>query len=104
MAILKLSKLENHDSRAEAIMTRLIFVIPLVVTTYLWNMIPRWKFQPRGDEKNGLELRAAQPMEFRTLSLRNPDGSFEDIGRVEGSDEYISMMKRLSAPSAKHIR
>ncbi|KAL4881679.1 hypothetical protein BJY04DRAFT_188569 [Aspergillus karnatakaensis] len=40
---------------------------------------------------------------FGTLSIRHADGSFEDIGRVDGSDRYISMIQRLSSPEQKHL-
>jgi ABC-type nitrate/sulfonate/bicarbonate transport system substrate-binding protein len=36
------------------------------------------------------------------VSVRYSDGSFEDLGRVEVSDEYSEMMKRLSKPEAQH--
>jgi hypothetical protein len=37
-----------------------------------------------------------------TISIRQDDGSFQDIGRIEGDASYQEMMKRLSPPSAEH--
>jgi hypothetical protein len=36
--------------------------------------------------------------------MRHPDGGFEDIGLVNGSDNYVKMMKHLSMSSAEHPR
>ncbi|KAJ5976549.1 hypothetical protein N7481_010256 [Penicillium waksmanii] len=38
----------------------------------------------------------------RTISLRHPDGSFEDVGRIEGDSSYLEMIKRLSSHAASH--
>ncbi|KAF7562543.1 hypothetical protein G7046_g1582 [Stylonectria norvegica] len=39
---------------------------------------------------------------YGALSVRYPDGTIHDIGRVEGSDEYIKMMGRLSSEAKRH--
>lgn len=36
------------------------------------------------------------------VSVRYSDGSFRDLGRIEASEEYIEMMKRLSKPEKQH--
>lgn len=44
-------------------------------------------------------------MEFyRTAAIRNHDGSFENVVKVEMNSEYKEMMKRLSLESSKHPR
>lgn len=40
----------------------------------------------------------------RTISLRHSDGSFEDLGRIEGDSSYIKTMRRLSSRAASHPR
>ncbi|KAG9238983.1 hypothetical protein BJ875DRAFT_479866 [Amylocarpus encephaloides] len=40
---------------------------------------------------------------YGTISIRHPDGSFEDIGRIDASEQYISMIQRLSSPEKKHL-
>lgn len=37
-----------------------------------------------------------------TLSIRRDDGSFEDIGRVDGNQGYLDMMQRFSLSSSSH--
>jgi hypothetical protein len=39
---------------------------------------------------------------LRVISLRHADGSFEDLGRVDGDSSYIEMIKRLSSRAAQH--
>ncbi|KAL4969143.1 uncharacterized protein BDV14DRAFT_196457 [Aspergillus stella-maris] len=34
---------------------------------------------------------------FGTISIRHPDGTFEDLGRVDGDGRYEDMMRRLSS-------
>jgi len=43
-------------------------------------------------------------VDYAVLSLRREGGSFENVGRVQGSDEYVKMMQRLSTPEAQHAR
>ena len=38
-----------------------------------------------------------------TAAVRWPDGTFEDLGRVEASKAYVKTMRRLSLPSSEHI-
>jgi hypothetical protein len=40
----------------------------------------------------------------RTISLRHSDGSFKDLGRVEGDSSYIETIRRLLSHSACHHR
>lgn len=40
----------------------------------------------------------------RTAVIRNHDGSFENVAKVEMNSEYKEMMKRLSLESSKHPR
>jgi len=42
-------------------------------------------------------------MHHGTISIRNRDGSFEDLGRIDGDDKYLLMMRRLALPSAQHL-
>jgi len=39
-----------------------------------------------------------------TASVRWPDGTFKDLGRVESSTEYLQLMQRLSLPTSMHLR
>lgn len=39
---------------------------------------------------------------YGTVSIRHDDGSFTDIGRVEGDAAYTQMMERLSLPTSSH--
>lgn len=41
---------------------------------------------------------------YGVVSLRKDDGTFEDVGCIEGVKDYIEMIKRLSAPEAQHAR
>ena len=38
-----------------------------------------------------------------TAVVRWPDGTFENLGRVEASKAYVKMMRRLSLPSSVHL-
>lgn len=39
-----------------------------------------------------------------TASVRWPDGTFKNLGRVESTTEYLQLMQRLSLPSSMHLR
>lgn len=41
---------------------------------------------------------------YGIVSLRKDDGTFEDVGSVEGGEDYAEMMKRLSTPQARRAR
>jgi hypothetical protein len=41
---------------------------------------------------------------YGIVSLRKDDGTFEDVGSIEGDEEYAQLIKRLSAREAQHAR
>lgn len=41
---------------------------------------------------------------YGIVSLRKENGTFQDVGRVEGDREYAEMMERLSSPQTQHAR
>jgi len=43
-------------------------------------------------------------VQYAVVSLRHDDGTFEDVGRVEGSEEYVEMMRGYSAPVPQYTR
>jgi hypothetical protein len=46
----------------------------------------------------GISLTAS----YGTVSIRRSDGSFTDIGRVDGDQIYVDMMRRFSLLSSEH--
>ena len=38
-----------------------------------------------------------------TAAIRWPDGTFENLGRVDASKAYVKMMQRLSLSSSVHL-
>jgi hypothetical protein len=46
----------------------------------------------------GISLTAS----YGTVSSRQDDGSFEDIGRLDGDQAYLDMMQRFSLSSSAH--
>jgi hypothetical protein len=46
----------------------------------------------------GISLTAS----YGLVSVRYHDGSYEDIGRIDGSHEYLDMMRRFALPSSSH--
>ena len=42
--------------------------------------------------------------EHGIIAIRHPDGTFSDLGRIDGDEQYIGMMKRLSSPNSQHPR
>jgi hypothetical protein len=51
-----------------------------------------------------VELKSHSQPYRRTIALRHADGSFEDLGRVEGDSSYVEIIKRLSSLAACHPR
>lgn len=41
---------------------------------------------------------------YGVVSLRNDDGTFEDVGCIESVKDYTEMIERLSAPEAQRSR
>jgi hypothetical protein len=41
---------------------------------------------------------------YAVVSIRKEDGSFEDVGRVEGSEAYVGMMRRYGAGGMGYTR
>jgi hypothetical protein len=41
---------------------------------------------------------------YGVVSLRRDDGTFEDVGRIEGDEDYTQMIQRLSAPETQRAR
>lgn len=58
--------------------------------------MPKQKAPPKGSLVLGISLIAR----YGTVSIRHDDGSFEDIGCVDGDKHYVEMMRRFSTSSA----
>jgi hypothetical protein len=41
---------------------------------------------------------------YAVVSIRKEDGTYEDVGRVEGSEAYVGMMRRYSAEGPGYTR
>lgn len=39
-----------------------------------------------------------------TVTVRYQNGTFRDLGLVEGREEYIKLIEKWSVPSSQHIR
>jgi hypothetical protein len=48
----------------------------------------------------GISLTAS----YGVVSLRKDDGTFEDVGCIEGVEDYAELIERLSAPEAQRAR
>ena len=48
----------------------------------------------------GISLTAS----YGVVSLRKDDGTFEDVGCIEGVEGYAELIERLSAPEAQRAR
>jgi hypothetical protein len=79
----------NHFSS----ITVCIFAL-IILTFYLTQM------EKRASESYGIGISLAA--NHGTISIRSNDGSFKDLGRVDGNEKYLQMMRRLSSPSAQH--
>jgi hypothetical protein len=58
----------------------------------------------RRPETSDLVIGIALTADHGTVSLRNEDGSFTDLGRIEGSLEYTKLMRRLASQESWHLR
>ncbi|KAJ5782521.1 hypothetical protein N7457_004295 [Penicillium paradoxum] len=67
------------------------------VVTSLWN-----RTQQHNVSISTSHTFHSSPSNRDSISLRHPDGSFEDLGRVEGDSSYIETIKRLSSRTACH--
>lgn len=54
----------------------------------------------RASESYGIGISLAA--NHGTISVRCNDGSFKDLGRVDGDGKYLELMRRLSSPSSQH--
>jgi hypothetical protein len=43
-------------------------------------------------------------LSYAAVSLRSEDGTFEDVGSIDGDKEYKEMMRRLSEVEARRSR
>jgi hypothetical protein len=41
---------------------------------------------------------------YGVISVRKDDGTYEDVGRIEGDTDYAEMIERLSARQAQRAR
>ncbi|KAH7078084.1 hypothetical protein BKA63DRAFT_489581 [Paraphoma chrysanthemicola] len=57
----------------------------------------------RRPETSDLVIGIALTANHGTVSLRNEDGSFTDLGRIEGSLEYTKLMRRLASQESWHL-
>ncbi|ORY05561.1 hypothetical protein BCR34DRAFT_571884 [Clohesyomyces aquaticus] len=72
---------------------------PIITWAFGWTPVDTKPRAPVGSPGIGISLTAC----YGTVSIRNDDGSFEDIGRVDGDQHYLAMMERFSLPSSWHI-
>ncbi|KAL4941315.1 hypothetical protein BDV06DRAFT_4851 [Aspergillus oleicola] len=82
----------------------------LVVVSFAYLLL--WLFNPSGsgraDMGDSIDLSTpavgiALTATFGTISIRHPNGSYQDLGRVDGDERYIAIMRRLSSPEAMHL-
>lgn len=79
----------------------------MLSATVLWllmfGLLPTFYSQDRsaiGSHIIGLALTANHV----TVSSRAPDGSFKDLGRIEGSEEYVDLIRRFTSWDTAHPR
>ncbi|CAI6334389.1 unnamed protein product [Periconia digitata] len=80
---------------------KLYFLVPIVVLIYL--LLPFHGGEPHSvlaEDMPGVGISLS--VDNAVISLRKEDGSFEDVGRIEGDQEYVEMMWKLSSRDAKH--
>ncbi|KAH7070206.1 hypothetical protein FB567DRAFT_539471 [Paraphoma chrysanthemicola] len=79
---------------------------PLVVgglfLVFVMSYFPR-ALETRHPETSDLVIGIALTANHGTVSLRNKDGSFTDLGRIEGSLEYTKLMRRLASQESWHL-
>ncbi|CAI7648857.1 unnamed protein product [Penicillium manginii] len=78
----------------------LIAGLSFIFIYYLWPSTAPYELGPMtlSNPSIGISLTAS----YGVISLRHADGSFEDLGRVDGDSSYIEMIKRLSSRAAQH--
>lgn len=69
-----------------------VVALVLLVLSMPTGLSPPPRPQPGPDDP---QLGIALTVDYATASIRHPDGSFTDLGRVDGSVKYKEMMQRF---------
>jgi hypothetical protein len=81
-----------------AVVVGYFLLVPPYRPAWLPLRMPKWTHAASGSLIIGISLTAS----YGTVSIRHDDGSFEDIGRVEGNQVYVNMMQRFCQPNSAH--
>jgi hypothetical protein len=74
------------------------FYVPPSLPAWLCFRMGKDTRPSAGSVALGISLTAS----YGLVSVRDHNGSFEDIGRIEGSHEYLTMMRRFALTSSSH--
>ncbi|KAI5456711.1 hypothetical protein BGZ63DRAFT_396038 [Mariannaea sp. PMI_226] len=102
--------LHPHSSQKksdnEMKIVHILALVFLAVVSSLWLIFPAGDYPREYDTPEGAPQRPgigiSLTASYGTISIRHVNGSIHNIGRIDGSDQYISLMKRLSNPEKRH--